>query len=109
MNWLCLPQVLTMSSDMTNEALDLICAERPCRLEEAQVPQAAWERLQCWLHTSSCQLESGRPLVLEPGVVYQKGKRNSVLCPGVKVTSSSASVYRHENQDPVKVRGLPEA
>lgn len=43
MNWLCLPQVLTMSSDMTNEALDLICAERSCRLEEARVPQPAWE------------------------------------------------------------------
>ena len=25
MNWLCQPQVLTMSSDMTNEAPNLIC------------------------------------------------------------------------------------
>lgn len=109
MNWLCLPQVLTVSSDMTDGALDLICAERPCRLEEAQVPQPAWERLQCWPRASSCELESGRPLVLEPGVVHQRGARSSVLCPGVKVTSSSASIYRPENQDPVKVRGLPEA
>lgn len=43
MNWLCLPHMLTMSSDMTNEAPDLICAEQPCRLEEARVPQSAWE------------------------------------------------------------------
>jgi hypothetical protein len=109
MNLLCLPQVLTMSSDMTNEAPDLICVERPCRLEEARVPQPAWKRLQCWLHTSSCQLESGRPLVLELGVVHPERESNAVLCPGLDATSSSAFVYRDENQDPVKVRGLPEA
>lgn len=32
MNWLCWPQVLTMSSDMTNEAPNLICVSRAALL-----------------------------------------------------------------------------
>lgn len=35
--------MLTMPSDVTNEAPDLIWAERSCCLEEAQVPQPTWE------------------------------------------------------------------
>jgi hypothetical protein len=47
--------------------------------------------------------------VLELGVVHPERESNAVLCPGLDATSSSAFVYRDENQDPVKVRGLPEA
>lgn len=59
MNWLCLSQVLTMSSDMTNEAPDLICMEQPCCLEEAPFPQPAWEEaaeFDYTLHHVNCSL-----------------------------------------------------
>lgn len=61
MNWLCRPQVLTMSSDMTNEVPNVIRASGAVLLSGGGSVSAASleEAATCRGHSLSCQLAPG--------------------------------------------------
>lgn len=78
MNWLCRPQVLTMSSDMTNEVPNVIRASGAALLSGGGSVSAASLGRGCNVQGTQSVMSAGtwRPLVCEQGVVHWEGDGN---------------------------------